>query len=371
MDEPIRVLQVLGAMNRGGAENMIMNLYREIDRDKVQFDFVVHTDKECSFNEEIRSLGGKIFSAPKYTIKNHFAYKKWWKKFLKSHPEYRVIHGHMYSIASIYLGIAKKYGLVTIAHSHSTSEGKGVVAVVKKIIRAPLKNIADYLFACSDKAGEWLYGKKFLKKENYILLKNAIDTKKFLYNEKTEERIRKEFGLDGKFVLVHVGRFSPPKNHSFLLDIFAEIYKKDKNCRLLLVGDGGLRPQIEAQVKKLNIAEGVVLTGIREDVHEVLQAADCFVFPSLYEGLPVTVVEAQAAGLPCFISDTITDEVCATELVCQLPINCGTTIWEKALLGISNGTAHKDVIKDIIEAGYDIKTTTQWLMQFYVEKWKK
>lgn len=368
MSEPIRVLQVLGRMNRGGAESMIMNLYREIDREKVQFDFVVHTDKKCAFDDEIRSLGGRIFSVPRYNGRNHLQYVNAWKKFFKEHPEYKIIHGHIYSVASIYLKIAKRFGLVTIAHSHNTSEGKGLTAFAKRIIQLPLKNIADYLFACSDKAGEWLYGRICIKQKNYYLLKNAIDTEVYRHNPDIRHKMRKELNVENNFVLGHVGRFNTQKNHGFLLDIFAEVYKKDRNCRLLLVGDGNLRAELEEKMNKLGIRHAVIMTGVRADVNDLLQAMDCFVFPSLHEGLPVTVVEAQAAGLSCFISDRITKEVCITELVKQLPINQGTKCWVETLALASKEETHKNVTEKIVNAGYDIKTTSKWLQEFYINR---
>ncbi len=371
MNEPIRVLQVLGTMNRGGAENMIMNLYREIDRNKVQFDFVVHTDEECSFGEEIRSLGGKIFAAPKYTLKNHFAYKKWWKKFLKGHPEYRVIHGHMYSIASIYLGIAKKYGLVTIAHSHSTSFRKKKEALIRTALQLPLRNISDWLFACSDKAGIWLYGKNCKNRKNYLLFKNAINPLKFAYNKKTAEAVRKELGLEGKFVVGHVGSLSIPKNHTFLVDIFKEIKKEIPEAHLLLVGDGSQRQNILNKVEHYGVADSITLMGVRTDVEILLQSMDCFVFPSLYEGLPVSVVEAQAAGLPCFVSTNVTDEVCVTDLAIRLPLELGAEEWSKRIVEKKDSFVKTNMEEQIKKSGYDIKDTASWLQEFYIREFDK
>lgn len=371
MGEPIRVLQVFGVLNRGGAESMLMNIYRNIDRTKVQFDFVVHTDKECAFYDEIRALGGTIYTVPRYNGKNHFVYVKAWKKFFREHPEYKVVHGHNYSVASIYLKIAKKFGCTTIVHSHSTSERKNFAGFFKKIIQHSLRNRSEWLFACSDKAGEWLYGDSCTKRENYFLLKNAVDTEKYRINTDSRERIRKELGIEENFVFGHVGRFNTPKNHTFLIDIFNEVYKENKNARLLLVGDGSLRVEIEKKIEDLGIKDAVIFTGIRTDVNVVLQAMDCFVFPSLYEGLPVTVIEAQSAGLRCFISDTITDEVCVTDLVRQLPIDCGTQQWKDALLEAAKVDVHRDVINEIVEAGYDIKTTSEWLAEFYIRESEK
>ena len=371
MDGSIRVLQVFGAMNRGGAENMIMNLYREIDRDKVQFDFVVHTEEECSFDEEIRSLGGKIFAAPKYNVKNHFAYKKWWKRFLESHPEYRIIHGHMYSIASIYLKIAKKNGLVTISHSHSTSFRKKKQALIRTVLQLPLRNISDWLFACSDKAGMWLYGKNCDKRKNYLVFKNAIDPLKFACDKATEDEVRKELSIEGKFVVGHVGSLSMPKNHTFLIDIFKKIKKEIPEAHLLLVGDGPQRQNIIRKIESYGLADSITLTGLRTDVERLLQAMDCFVFPSLYEGLPVSVVEAQAAGLNCFVSANVTDEVCVTDLAVRLPLELGADEWSNKIVEKKSSFVKTNMQEQIKKAGYDIKDTASWLQEFYISETDK
>ena len=310
MSSPIRILQVLAGMNRGGAETFIMNVYRKIDKTKVQFDFLLFREEECDFNEEILELGGKIYWIPRYSGKNHFKYIKAWKTFFKDHPEYKIIHGHVRSTASIYLKIANKNGLTTIAHSHSTSSrGSQLERLVKKSFQLPIRYIADHLFSCSDEAGEWLYGRKSMKKDKYHLLKNAIDTKAFKYSRSIREEKRRELGIQNNKVIGHVGSFTPPKNHTFIIDVFKEIYGKDNDAVLLLVGDGKLRSSIEKKIKNMNLTESVVMTGVRSDVPELLQAMDIMVFPSLFEGLPVTLIEAQASGLPCIVADTITPEV--------------------------------------------------------------
>ena len=215
MSDPIRIIQVFAQMNRGGAETMIMNLYRMIERSQIQFDFIVHTNEECAYDNEIRSLGGRIYRVPRYNGKNHFEYIKSWNKFFKTHPNYKIIHGHVRSTASIYLKIAKKFGLVTIAHSHSTSSGTGFSSIVKNILQYPIRNIADYLFACSEQSGEWLFGKNASKRNNFVILKNSIDVKKFVFNERVRFEKRKELKIDDKFVIGHIGRFIPSKNHKF------------------------------------------------------------------------------------------------------------------------------------------------------------
>ena len=368
MNEPIRILQVLGRLNRGGAESMIMNLYRNVDRNKVQFDFVIHTDEDCDFTDEVLALGGRIYSAPRYNVKNHIVYKKWWQSFFKEHTEYNVIHGHMYSIASIYLSIAKKYGVVTISHSHSSSAKTGISGKVKLLIQLPLRNIPHWLFSCSDKAGKWLYGKNVKKRKNYVLLKNAIDTDKYTYNREIANKVREEFNIQNRFVVGHVGRLFAPKNHMYLLEVFSEILREKPDAVLMLVGTGPMKGQIEDKIAKIGIKGSVIMTGVRSDVNELMQAMDAFVFPSFYEGLPVTVVEAQAAGLPCFVSDTVTDEVCITELVKMMSIKKEPIEWAREILVMSGEFQRENAKQKIVDAGYDIKATASWLQNFYLKE---
>ena len=364
----IRVLQVFNSMNCGGAENMIMNLYRKIDRTKVQFDFLVHTEKKCFFDDEILSLGGKIYHAPRYNVANHFSYKKWWNKFLIEHQEFKIVHGHMYSIAPIYLHIAKKHGATTIVHSHSTSEPAGIKELIKSQLRKRAKNSADYLFSCSAAAGIWLYGKEAVEKENHYILKNAVDTDRFLFNENVRNEVRKELGIEGNLVIGHVGRFMEAKNHKFLLEIFADVLKNDENAVLLLVGEGALKNEIKVKAESLGVSDKVIFAGVRNDTHRLLQAMDCFVFPSIYEGLPVAVIEAQAVGVPSLISDTVTDEVCLTDLATRLSLQKSSEIWAKEILNKTDNFKRTEPKQQIIDSGYDISATAHWLQNFYKEK---
>jgi glycosyltransferase involved in cell wall biosynthesis len=367
MSEPLRVLQVFARMDRGGAETMIMNLYRNMNRSEVQFDFVVHTNDHCSFDDEIKELGGKIFRIPAYQGRNHLSYKKSWEAFFKTHPEYKIIHGHLRSTASIYLKIAKKYGLVTIAHSHSTSSGTGLPALIKNTLQYPIRYIGDFLFACSQAAGIWLFGEKACKRENFYLLNNAIDSNKFIVNETLRRDKREEIQIQDKFVIGHVGRFNYPKNHEFLIDIFKAIHDKESNSVLMLVGDGELRKKIENKVAVLGLTNSVIFTGLRHDIPELLQAMDVILFPSLYEGLPVTIIEAQAAGLPCVISDQITTEVQISDLITSISLKEPPERWAETVLSYLGQSYRKNTYSEIAKAGYDIKQTSKWLQNFYLE----
>ena len=369
MKGPIRVLHVFASMNRGGAETMLMNIYREIDRNKLQFDFMVHTDLKCAYDDEISALGGRIFRVPRFTGENYFEYKKAWTRFFDQHSkEYIVIHGHNRSIANIYLKIAKRYGLTTIVHSHSTSSGGGLQAVIKFCMQYRLRYQTDYLFACSKKAGEWLYGKKALSGDRFYIIKNAINTEDYFYNSAIRDKVRTEFAIENKFVVGHVGRFHESKNHSFLLLAFQEICKQKSNAVLMLVGDGPLRGQIEAHIQNLHLTDKVILTGVREDVPDLLQAMDCFVFPSLYEGLGIVAIEAQAAGLPCILSDAVPQEAHVTDLTKVLSLTESPKIWAAEICSVTlpkDRGIYSDIVRD---AGYDVSQTSKWLVDFYIER---
>lgn len=367
MEEPKRVLHVLGRLDRGGAETLVMNLYRNIDRNKVQFDFVIHTTDKCDYNDEIKSLGGRIYSLPTYTGKNHLQYKKSWNRLFIDHPEYNIIHGHVRSTASIYLKVAKKNGLITIAHSHNTSSGIGFAAIVKYILQYKIRYTADFLFACSKNAGVWLFGKRACKKSNFYILNNAIDTEIFTFNEEIRLEKRNEFEISDKFVIGHVGRFHTQKNHGFIIDIFKEVYDENKNTVLMLVGDGDLRHLIEEKVNKLGLIDNIIITGVRSDIPELYQAMDLFLFPSLYEGLGMVAIEAQASGLPCIIANTIPEEVYITSLVETLSLKDSANLWAKHVLNYTNGYNRLNMELEIKNARYDIKEIGLRMEQFYIK----
>jgi glycosyltransferase involved in cell wall biosynthesis len=367
MSKPIRVLQVFANLNRGGAETMIMNSYRNIDRNKVQYDFVVHSDDKSDYEEEIKSLGGKIYRISRYNGKNHFAYKKEWENFFSQHPEYKIVHGHIRSTASIYLKIARKFGRKTIVHSHSTSSGSGSAAFVKNIMQFPIRHIADYLFACSKDAGIWLYGKMACEQDNFYILKNAIEAKKYIFNPITRDKKRKELQVSDKFVIGHVGRFYEVKNHDFIIKLFKNLHDKDNSLVLLLVGGGDLKPTIEAQVKELGLSNNVIFTGLREDIPDLLQAMDVFLFPSIYEGLGIAAIEAQASGLPTIVSETIPREAYVTDLIEKEYLASPLSAWIDKILVYTKGYERRNTYKEIIEAGYDVIESAKWLENFYLK----
>lgn len=366
MQEPIRIVHMIASLHLGGSQAFVMNMYRNIDRSKVQFDFVVTPETKEGFYDEITNLGGKIFSCPRYKGTNHIQFNKWWDDFFNEHPEYKVIHGHVRSTASIYLKIAKRHGLVTIAHSHSTSNGNGISAIVKRIMQLPIRKQADYLFACSDKAGKWLYGEKAITQQNYYMIPNGVDLKRFEFDVNKRNQMRMTLGIKkDMMILGHIGRLSTPKNHKFLLNVFNKYHKINSNSKLLLVGDGELFDCIKEHIDKLNISDAVIMTGSKQNTEDYYQVMDIFVFPSLWEGLPVSVVEAQANGLQCLISDVITHDVDLTDLIQYLPLD--EELWLGAIV-----EAHKKKRMGLTNENiqrlqpFDALTVANKLQEFYL-----
>ena len=359
----IRILQMIGSLNVGGSQTMIMNIYRNIDRTKMQFDFVLDHPKETYFAEEVKAMGAKIFTMPGFNGSNAAEIKRDWNNFFYLHPEYKVLHSHVRSYASLYLPVAKKHGVKTIIHSHSTSNGTGTMAMAKNALQFPLKKQADILMACSTEAGRWLYGEKAMQSDKYVFMPNGVDLERFSFNAETRKRLRKELGLEGKFVVGHVGRFMADKNHGFLVEAFAKLHEQNPDSALLLVGEGALQLQTAQKAVQLGVAENVIMTGNRNDVAELLCAMDVFVFPSIREGLPVTLIEAQATGLPCLISENISPDVDVSKLAKRLPID-SPELWAEEML---KKQERMDVKADIIKAGFDVKDSAKKMQELYTK----
>lgn len=362
----IRVLQVVTHMNRGGLETMLMNYYRHIDCTQVQFDFLTHRPYDGDYGEEIKSLGGIIYHLP---VLNPFSrnYKIALRSFFKNHPEYQVVHVHQDCLSSVILKEAKKCGVpVRIAHSHSSSQDKDIKYPIKMFWRLFIPKYTTDLLACSNDAGKWMF-----RGEDFSILNNAIDAKLYEYSPQRKYEQRTKWGiLESELVVGHVGRFSPAKNHAFLLDIFYEIQKQIPS-KLLLVGDGELRADIEKKIADLKLQDKVIMTGVRSDVADLFQAMDVFVFPSNYEGLPVTMIEAQASGLPCLISDKVPIECKKTDLVQQIPLSIGARVWAKATMKAAKETLREDRSAQIKAAGFDIAENAKWLQEYYIASSKK
>ena len=377
MESPIRVLQVIGIMNRGGAEAMIMNLYRNINRNKIQFDFIEHTSQKAAFDDEIVSLGGKIYHCPKFKGTNIFEYKKWWNNFFENEgKDYHIIHGHIGSTAAIYLSIAKKHGLYTIAHSHNTNnvnDGFNFKQMLYSVLSYNTRNVADYFFACSKQAGIDRFGSKVVSdRSRYSVFNNAIDTDLFKFDKKIRENKRDELHLENRFVIGHVGRFEEQKNHKFILKVFAEWLKYNRDSVLLLVGGGPLEEDIKDYAKKLNIFDSVKFLGVRSDVNELMQAMDVLLFPSIYEGLGVVLIEAQATGLPCLVSQAIQNEAKLIDsLIFEENLNSDIQRWVKNINEIKDMKYNRSIGSvEIAKKYFDVRSTSKRLGDFYESKTK-
>ena len=353
-----RILQVVTYMGRGGIETMLMNYYRRIDREKIQFDFLVHRDFRADFDDEIEALGGRIYRVPAMNPVS-ISYRKALADFFKTH-HYRVVHCHLNYMSGVVLAAAKKAGVpLCIAHAHNTAAQKNWKYYVKRLSACKIPKYADVLLACGQQAGQAIFGGK-----SFAVQPNAIDAERYRYHNSVRQCKRAELGLRDELAVIHIGRFDYQKNHPFLIQLFVELVSLDPTAKLLLVGDGGMRKEIESMTTRLLPAGSVRFLGIRSDVSALLQAADVFAFPSYFEGLPVTMIEAQAAGLPCIKSGTVTDECVVTDLVQSLPID-DPKVWAEAILSAKD-TPRTDRLADIQRSGYDITAAAEKLTRFYL-----
>lgn len=375
MGQPVRILHILGNTQLGGAESRIMDLYRHMDRSVVQFDFVVHSKEEGYFNEEIRKLGGRIFRVPRFRVLNYFSYCRAWKKLLQEHrdadgrSEFHMIQGHMTSTAAIYLPIARKCGIeTTIAHARSAGVDKGLKGILTRFLRRNLSKKADYLFTCSELAGISVFGKKAVEQGRTRFLPNAIDCQKFAPDPLVREKIRRELGIENCYVIGHVGRFHYAKNHEYLLRVFAELVKrKTRDYVLLLLGEGSGMEDIRILSRELGIGDKVYFLGNKSNVNDYYQAMDYFVYPSRFEGMPGTIVEAQTAGLRCLMSDTICKEVIATELVTTRSIREDPGLWADEIeqhLQYQRSSR----VDEMKELGFDVHGQAVLMTDFYTRE---
>lgn len=367
INRPLRVLQILGISAGGGVESVIMNYYEHIDRTKVQFDFVIHNDSKVDLTEKVESLGGNVYKVTPY-YKNPFQFIREVYHIIKN-GHYKIVHSNMNTLSAFPLFAAYCAGApVRILHNHSTSApGETARNIMKAILRPFAKMFANRYWACSMLAAEWMYGKKLAHSPNVTIINNAIDLQKFAFQPFLRKTLRRKYHLENKFVMGHVGRFMFQKNHEFLIDIFADVYKKHRNAVLVLIGDGPLRPVIEDKVKKMKLEDQVLFLGLRNDVADWYNAMDVFVLPSHYEGLPVVGVEAQANGLPIIVSDKVTRELEMTDIIHYVKLSAGVKAWENEIKKVfdKNCDVHKNTFAMMKKAGFDIHTAAEKLIMNY------
>lgn len=386
-DGPVRVLNVLGGTDLGGAESRIMDLFRHLDRDRVVFDFLVHMDpagymrasaegkppegyrKRQHFDDEIERLGGRIYAVPRLTRSTYLLYVKALEDFFRKNKDHiDVLEGHMTSTASIYMKIARKYGISPIiCHARSAGTGSGFKGFVKRCFRKGAYRYADHLFTCSEKAGLAVFGNR-----ETVFIPNAIETRRFAFSPEDRAEVRREYGLENKRVAGHIGRFSYPKNHSFLLRVFDEMLPGNDDLMLLLVGNGELYTEVREEAASLCLGNRVIFAGERSDPERFYSAMDLMIFPSRYEGMPGSVVEAQANGLPCLLSDAVSQETAQCDLVSFLPLDDGEKAWSESALRLLNryGAENREKlseagIKALTDSCCDAEALARKLTEFY------
>ncbi|TYZ24848.1 glycosyltransferase [Selenomonas ruminis] len=363
MAEELHVLHVVGAMNIGGIENMLMTLMPYMRKKGIIFDFAVHGETIGIHEPKIKELGGKIYHLPKFVGVNIFTYLLAWRNLFVCHPELKIIHGHMTSTASIYLCLAKKYGRITIAHSHSTSTSGGrIVYGVKRLLEYPLRYISDYLCACSAAAADYRFGKGTHNRSNYFLWHNAIDTEKFKFSAEKRKEYRKKLGIAEHTVVIgHVGRMVSAKNHKFLLEIFAAYRQINMDSKLLLLGNGPMRKDIKKKSEEMGLMDEVIFIGAVKNPADYLSAIDVFCYPSLYEGLSVAMIEAQINGKICLGSDVIPREVVISNKIKFLQLTLSANEWAKKIETLRKDN---DTIK-MINNPYIVKNVTEEINEKY------
>ena len=369
MSDPIRVLQVVGTMDMGGAETFLMNLYRNIDREQLQFDFLCHNRIESQYADEIRALGGRMFCVDGPSHVGAFGYLKQLYTFFVQHPEYKVVHAHQNDMNGMILMEAKRAGIKhRYSHSHTVYVGKSLQYKIRIAIFQFLVNTCTTdAFACSVPAGEGLYRGRL--KRQFQVVQNGIDTECFSFSPETRQSVRNELKLGEGPVIGHVGRFAPVKNHRFILACFRALLQRNPKAQLMLIGTGELEHQIKTMVQDLSIADSVHFLGARTDVFRLMNAMDIFLFPSINEGLPVSVVEAQASGLQVLMSDSVSEDTVLTDLVSSYSLRNSPEMWADKLEELTQKAklcdrkAYPALVK---EKGFDAKQVADQLTEKYM-----
>lgn len=363
----IRILQSVNIMDRAGLETMLINYYRNIDRSKIQFDFLTHRSDIGAYEDEIKKMGGKVYHAPRLYPQNYWQYFKYMKKFFEKHPEYGIIHSHIDSMSYFPLLAAEKSGVpVRIGHSHSSKIDRDLKYPIKYFALKRMPKVANVFFACGKLAGKFMWGKKEFK-----VIYNAIDLEKFAFNNCLRKEVRKNLNIeDDTFVVGHVGRFIRVKNQLFLLDVFNEIVKRKPNSILMLIGKGEDEQKIRAKIHELGLDEKVMILIDRADVDKLYQALDMFVMPSFFEGVPVVGIEAQANGLPCLFSDSISNEVLLTKNAEKFSLTNSAKSWADKILKKSIAR-NEEAFSELQSKGYDIKFEAKKLEEWYINTYNQ
>lgn len=370
----MRVLHIVGGMNVGGTETMLMNLYRNIDRDKYEFHFISYYDKKAFYDDEIERLGGKIIPMKFSNRFGAIASILQLRKLIKEN-NYEIVHSHTLfncgiGVLAAYLGGAK----IRISHAHTVFEEKNsfvkkmYAAVMRKLIR---KYSTDFL-ACSERAGAFLFGKDILKEKNYSFLPNYVDYRKYM-NDIDGKRVRAELKIEeDEIVLGHVGRLIPLKNHLFILDIVKRMKDSGKKVKAIFVGDGDQRENIESKIKEYGLEENIIITGMVSNPERYMKSMDIFLLPSIYEGFGLVLLEAQASGLQCLVSENIQDETdLNVGLVKKLELGNGAEAWSEEITKMienRKNISREKIEEAFVEKGYDLEGILRKIENIYGRK---
>ena len=365
--DKIKVFHLTWSMYRGGLETFIMNVFRNINRDKFDFTFLCEEEIVGDYEDEIISLEGSIKHLPTIMkggfLKRNLTRIKERIKFFRVQGDF-ILHIHTNSAAHAYLitYAARKSGVnKIIVHSHNT---KSKDKIEHRFFKPLLKRSKIIRLACGKEAGRWLFGKK-----KYRVINNGIDTRQFAFSAEKRALMREKLNLGDCFTIIHVGRFVAAKNHGFLLDIFNQVLQSEPKSKLLLVGNGELQDETSEKARILGISDAVCFLGTRTDINDIMQAADVFCLPSLFEGLPVVLVEAQCSGLQCVVSDKVTYDANISGKVYFIPLEVPPGLWAQKLIATKNAGRY-DALDVIAKKGYDIKSTVDELSGIYEELWK-
>lgn len=370
MERSIRVLHVMANMEMGGLESRTMDLYRHMDRSKVQFDFLVHRSRSGVYDDEIHELGGKIYRVPAITPTTLLGlYQRELKRFFCDHPEYKVVHSHYNALSTFVLRAAREAGVpCRIAHSRTSGlrfEPKSVVKLCSKLF---LKQQCTHFFACSEEAGQWLFGDDVISDLRFRVINNAIEVTKYSFNNEVRKKLRTKLGVQGCFVIGHVGSMRFEKNHEFLIQVFTRVYEENSSARLMLIGDGPDKEKIVKLVNGLGLADAVLMLGVRRDVHDLMQTMDLFVLPSHFEGFGTVLVEAQASGLMCIASDTVPLSTRVTRQVEYMSLKSGPSKWAESILKGLPTFDRSRSWKKVVEEGFDVVKVAKDLQRFYIQE---
>lgn len=367
--KPQRILYVNGGiMHRGGIESYMMSYYRNIDRDKLQIDFIVHGYEKGVYDDEIEAMGGRIFRVP-VKSKDYFGNIRELKKIFHTN-DYKIVHSHMDAMSTVVLKIAKESNIpIRIAHSHNTQHltTNKIKYLLNEYARKNITKYATHLFACSEPAARWLFGTTNVDKGNVVYVKNAINLEEYSFDSAMRAKYREEFGVKENLVIGHVGRFDYQKNHSYIIDIFSRLIQEVPNAKLVLIGDGKLKSKIQEKIIDYNLSNNIILLGMRDDVNKIMNSFDVFILPSHFEGLGIVLVEAQANGVKCITSDTTPIEVNISGGVKFLSIEQNNVgCWIQQIIDLDIKDRSIDISK-FNSKGYEIKNEAEKLQKLYFE----